>query len=181
MPDYKPNQFLRAFAVLALVAAVFVIVAIVATSGGGSGGGDDGKTRTQRIGKAGRQALRKGVWVVQPGDTLGAIALKTGIDQDRLEQLNPDLNPQVLSEGQRIQLRAEANAGQQVETTTTTTTKALSHRGQAAVSSGVWIVRSGDTLTKISDETGVDIDTLTQLNPGLNPETLSEGERIALR
>ncbi len=107
MPDYKPNQILRAFAVLALIAALVLVVLVVATSGGGSdsGGGKGGNAHKSRVTKAGRQAVRKGVWIVRPGDTLLAISLKTGIDQDTLLQLNPGLDPQTLLEGQRIALR----------------------------------------------------------------------------
>ena len=105
MPDYKPNQFVRVFAVLALIAAVVLVVAVVATSGGGGGDNSGDSQHKTHISKAGRRAIRKGVWVVQPGDTLGAISIKTGIDQAKLQQLNPDLDPQTLQEGQRIALR----------------------------------------------------------------------------
>jgi hypothetical protein len=106
MPDYKPNQFVRVFAVLALIAAVILVVAVVATSSGGGGDGDgNGDSHKSHITKTGQRALRKGVWVVQPGDTLGAISLKTGIDQTTLQTLNPDIDPQTLLEGQRIALR----------------------------------------------------------------------------
>lgn len=107
MPDYKPNQILRAFAVLALIAALVLVVLVVATSGGGSGGGGGGNAQKSKssISKAGERALQKGVWIVRPGDTVGAISLKTGIDEDTLLQLNPDLDPHALREGQRIALR----------------------------------------------------------------------------
>ena len=105
MPDYKPNQFVRVFAVLALIAALVLVVAIVATSGGGSDGGDNGSTQTVTVSKAGERAIRRGVWIVHSGDTLGSISVKTGIDVTRLQELNPDLDPQTLLEGQRIALR----------------------------------------------------------------------------
>ena len=106
MPDYKPNQFVRVFAVLALIAAVVLVVAVVATSGGGGGGDNNGDSQHKsHVSKAGRRAIRKGVWIVQPGDTLGAISIKTGIDVTKLQALNPDIDPQTLLEGQRIALR----------------------------------------------------------------------------
>jgi LysM repeat protein len=106
MPDYKPNQFVRAFAVLALIGALVLVVAVVATSDGGDGdGGGKGESHKTHVSKAGRQAVKKGVWIVQPGDTLGEISLKTGIDQETLQALNPDIDPQTLLEGQRIALR----------------------------------------------------------------------------
>ena len=107
MPDYKPNQFVRAFAVLALAAALVAIVAVIATSGGDSDGGNDNgsQVKTEGPSREGRQALDRGVWIVRPGDTLGHISEATGIDIDTITQLNPDLDPQTLPEGERIRLR----------------------------------------------------------------------------
>jgi LysM repeat protein len=105
MPDYKPNPAVRAFAVLALIAALALVIVVVAMSVGGSGGGDNGNSQQADVSKAGRQAVRKGVWIVRSGDTLGEISVKTGIDERTLLQLNPDLDPQALLEGQRIALR----------------------------------------------------------------------------
>ena len=105
MPDFKPNYFVRAFAVVALVAALVLVVVVVVTSSGGSDNGDNGNGHGPKVSKVGRKALRKGVWIVHTGDTLGEISVKTGIDQDTLLQLNPDLDPQALLEGQRIALR----------------------------------------------------------------------------
>ena len=105
MPDYKPNQIVRAFAVMALIAAFVLVVVIIATSGGGSGGNDNGNAQKVSVSKAGQRAVQRGVWIVHSGDTLGAISLKTGIDIATLQSLNPDLDPQTLLEGQRIALR----------------------------------------------------------------------------
>jgi LysM repeat protein len=105
MPDYKPNQFVRALAVIALIAAFVLVVVVVATSGGGSGSGDGGSAQKANVSKAGERAVRRGVWIVRSGDTLGAISVKTGIDETTLLALNPDLDPQALLEGQRIALR----------------------------------------------------------------------------
>jgi LysM repeat protein len=106
MPDYTPNPAVRAFAVLALVAAFVLVVAVVITSGGDSDD-DDAATleRTEPSSRRGEQAVKKGVWVVREGDTLGKISAVTEIDSDVLIQLNPDLDPQALLEGQRIALR----------------------------------------------------------------------------
>jgi hypothetical protein len=105
MPDYKPNQIVRALAVMALIAALLLVVVIVATSGGGSGGGDNGSAQQAKLSKAGQRAVRRGFWIVHSGDTLGSISVKTGIDVTTLQTLNPDLDPQTLLEGQRIALR----------------------------------------------------------------------------
>jgi LysM domain len=107
MPDYKPNQFVRAFAVMALVAALIAVAAVVITTSGGSDNGDGSaaQTKSNEPTKRGRHALDRGFWSVRSGDTLGKISEETGVDIDLLIQLNPDLDPQALLEGQRIDLR----------------------------------------------------------------------------
>jgi LysM repeat protein len=44
-------------------------------------------------------------YTVRAGDTLGAIAEKTGVAVTTLEDLNPGLDPQALVAGQKIKLR----------------------------------------------------------------------------
>jgi LysM repeat protein len=105
MPDYKPNYLLRAFAVVALFAALVLVAVVIVTSFGESDDGDNGNGGKADVSKVGRQAVRKGVWIVRSGDTLGEISLKTGIEETVLLQLNPDVDPQALQEGQRIALR----------------------------------------------------------------------------
>jgi LysM repeat protein len=107
MPDYKPNQFVRAFAVLALVAAVIAVAAVVITTSGSSDSGNGSGAQTKEKGptKRGRHALDRGVWIVRPGDTFGKISEATRVDIDTLIQLNPDVDPQALLEGQRIKVR----------------------------------------------------------------------------
>jgi LysM repeat protein len=105
MPDFKPNYFVRALAVIALIAALALVVVVIVTSSGGSSDGEKGDGGKAKVSKVGQKAVHKGVWIVHSGDTLGKISVKTGIDQATLMQLNPDLDPQALLEGQRIALR----------------------------------------------------------------------------
>jgi LysM repeat protein len=44
-----------------------------------------------------------------------------------------------------------------------------------------YVIKPGDSLSTISVKTGVPIDTLTALNPGLNPAALQSGQRLRLR
>jgi LysM repeat protein len=44
-------------------------------------------------------------YTVQPGDTPSSIAEETGVPLDDILRLNPDLDPQTLSPGQRIKIR----------------------------------------------------------------------------
>jgi LysM repeat protein len=44
-------------------------------------------------------------YVVTSGDTLGAIAARTGVSLAVLERLNPNISPNALQTGQRLRLR----------------------------------------------------------------------------
>lgn len=54
-------------------------------------------------------------------------------------------------------------------------------RGQRALNKGVWVVGKGDTLVSISEETGIELDELIQLNAAIDPQSLNTGQRISLR
>ena len=99
--DLRQN-FLRLLALVALVAAAVVVVVVVTTSLPESGSDENGKRATQEEGPKGPGDK---YYFVQPGDSLSTIAEKEGIELDTLEQLNPDLDPQTLSAGQRVRLR----------------------------------------------------------------------------
>jgi LysM repeat protein len=55
--------------------------------------------------REGQGKLPQDVYVVKTGDTLGSIAEKTGIPVEKLQELNPELDPQALVSGQKIKLR----------------------------------------------------------------------------
>ena len=47
----------------------------------------------------------RATYTVKLNDTLGRISAKTGVPVDRLQTLNPELDPQNLVVGQKIKLR----------------------------------------------------------------------------
>jgi LysM repeat protein len=121
MPTAKRTPA-RVLAPLALVAFGLALLLIVASAGGG----DDEpskdsatqqeqrdlelakeKRRRQKSDerREGQGKLPQGVYVVKTGDTLGSIAEKTGIPVEKLQELNPELDPQALVSGQKIKLR----------------------------------------------------------------------------
>ena len=57
-----------------------------------------------------------------------------------------------------------------------------SRKGERALEEGVWVVGEGDTLTLISDETGLSQDELIELNSDIDDisQGLTIGQRIAL-
>jgi LysM repeat protein len=107
----------RILAPIALVVFGIVVLIILTTAGGSDkSSSKSGPTRAEqrdlrlkkeRARQAQRQstALSKGVYIVKTGDTLGDIAVRTGVPVEKLQELNPNLDPQALVSGQRIKLR----------------------------------------------------------------------------
>jgi LysM repeat protein len=112
MPPERHRSLARLIAPAALLVFALAVVLIVL----GSGGADDTKkgkapptgknaaTTTSQAGPA-RRRRKSPTYTVRPGDTLGRIAEKTGVDVETLQTLNPSLDPQALVSGQKIKLR----------------------------------------------------------------------------
>jgi LysM repeat protein len=98
---------------MALVAFAVVVAAIVLGSGvlGDDEGADtsartsDLPTATERTTTAGRKQRRRATYTIKANDTLSGIAAETGTTVERLQELNPELDPQGLVAGQKIKLR----------------------------------------------------------------------------
>ena len=97
----------RLLAPLALIVVLIAIVAIVTANTG-----DDGNTRAGHEGADQRRRTPAATarapenpktYVVEEGDTLGAIAEKFDVSVKRLERLNPDIDPQTLERRTRAE------------------------------------------------------------------------------
>lgn len=91
----------RVAATLALIGATVALLVIIASAQQTSSEGSKKATTEQT--EVNRP--RKARYVVKEGDTLLGIAAKTGVSIERLQELNPEIDPQVLQAGQRIKLR----------------------------------------------------------------------------
>jgi teichoic acid transport system ATP-binding protein len=94
------------------VAFTFAFLLVLTTSGGDDGDGDGGSqaNRTEQREPAERTTTRRerrtpATYRVEVGDTLAGIAEKTGLTVERIQELNPDIDPQALVAGQELKLR----------------------------------------------------------------------------
>jgi LysM domain len=96
----------RIVAVIVLIAAFVVVVVVFAGALGGDSGGSDGHGHG-RSGHHARRAKHKAPksYVVESGDTLISIAHQTGVSVARIEELNPEVDPQILIAGETLKLR----------------------------------------------------------------------------
>ena len=111
MPRRSPARFLAPLALVAFLVALAVVVSSSGDPATGGSGADASATpgrnaatqdseRTGNRRRTGRRTYR-----VRPGDTPSTIAERTGVSLEELEALNPDIDPQQLTPGQRLRLR----------------------------------------------------------------------------
>jgi LysM repeat protein len=97
----NPVRYLAPIAlVVVIVATVMVVRAKVSTTHHGAP-----PHRASHLPVTHKAAARKTFYVVQSGDSLSAISVKTGIPVATLESLNPGVDPNALQTGQRLRLR----------------------------------------------------------------------------
>ena len=103
-------------------------------------------------------------YLVQPGDTLLAIAADTGVSLDRLVSLNNIKNPDVIIAGQNLSLVGSGSAAPAQDLANTVS----------------YTVKSGDTLWGIAQATGASLDALIQLNNLSDADQLTIGQVLRL-
>jgi N-acetylmuramoyl-L-alanine amidase len=105
-----------------------------------------------------------GAYVVQPGDTLSAIAARAGVSVDALAAAN-GLNPNAfLLTGTVLHLAGSSSSSGTAEPVSDTTTSS----GSGSGSGGSYVVQAGDTLSAIAARAGESVDALAAAN-GLDP------------
>lgn len=102
----RTSYVARLAAVIALAAAVVVVIVAISSS---LGGGSDSSSKQGRNG-GGHKTTKKhrtkaATYVVKSGDTLTAIAHRTGVPVVEILALNPEVDPQILIAGQTLKLR----------------------------------------------------------------------------
>jgi LysM repeat protein len=108
----------RLLAPIALITFVFALLIVVAGSDtdedSSSNGGNRASQQQGGVETTPEETTTTGgveprvsgtFYTVKTGDTLGGIAETVGIPITRLQELNPDLDPQALVSGQKIRLR----------------------------------------------------------------------------
>ena len=110
MAHRSPARFLAPIALVAFALALFVVVTSSQVSGGGSSStpnATDEQPAAQGDGETGRDDGKLGprFYRVKDGDTPSSIAEKTSTPLEQIEKLNPDIDPQTLTVGDRIRLR----------------------------------------------------------------------------
>ncbi|HHS49091.1 MAG TPA: LysM peptidoglycan-binding domain-containing protein [Desulfurella acetivorans] len=100
------------------------------------------------------------VYVVEKGDSAYNIAIKVGCSLEQLKKLNPNIDLASLNIGDRLILPNNAKITPNTQV------------------SNIYIVKSGDTASKIAYEYNIPLSELAKLNPRLNLSNINIGDRI---
>lgn len=111
---------------------------------------------------------------VRSGETLGSIATKYSTSVTEIMNLN-GLRSTNIYVGQRLKVNSSEATPSDSESTTPTPTPTNE------VTKKYYSVRAGDTFSKIAQRHGKSISQLQRLNPGVNINRLSVGQRIRVR
>jgi LysM repeat protein/3D (Asp-Asp-Asp) domain-containing protein len=117
--------------------------------------------------------------VVQPGDTLGRIAVHYGVSLAELVAVNAIANPDLIHPGQVLHLPG-APAAEPAPAAPEQRAELSARGGERPAEAAVHIVQPGDTLTWIARHYGVSVSDLLALNPLPNPNLLNIGQEIIL-
>ena len=112
MAARTPARFLAPIALVAFAFALYTVVQNARDDGGASSSSNTPAQTTPaksgsgtKSGKKSDKRHLKKAHRVQPGETPSSIALKYGVTVKQLEKLNPDMDPQALTVGERLRLR----------------------------------------------------------------------------
>lgn len=102
--EKRTSATARIAAVVALIGAVVLIAIVVSTASTGS----NSKSHHHHQHQAQKQKqprTKAKTYTVETGDTLTAIAHKTGVPVAEILALNPEVDPQILIAGQTLKLK----------------------------------------------------------------------------
>ncbi len=98
-------RLLAVLAIAAVAVATIVIVSSFKDESSDKPGKGNGKAHPAKPHREAPQRTKAKSYTVQSGDTLTAIAHKTGVTVAELQALNPEIDPQILIAGEVLKLR----------------------------------------------------------------------------
>jgi LysM repeat protein len=117
-------------------------------------------------------------YVIVKGDTLAVIAHKNGISLKALEEANPSVNPKKLQIGQKLQVPA----GTAMVATSSASGAAPAMTADAVstdASGSLYVVKSGDTLSKIAKSHGTSFKRIMAMND-LKTTSIRAGQKLKM-
>lgn len=116
-------------------------------------------------------------YVVVKGDTLGGIAHKYHISIKALENANPNIEPTRLQIGQKLTIPAPPQGA--ASTTASQTMSGASNETGTSMGGEIYVVKSGDTLTKIARQYHTTIRAIEEAN-NLTTTKIKVGQKLKI-
>ena len=107
----SPARLLAPISLIAFVLVLFIVIASSDTEDSSDSGNKISRQQSQQVSTTGETTttpepnVSGAFYTVKTGDTLAGIADQVGVPVTRLQELNPDLDPQTLVSGQKIRIR----------------------------------------------------------------------------
>lgn len=103
--EKRTSAAARLAAAIALLLAVLVVVVVASGALSGSDSSPGHKKGQSHVQSEKKPRTKAATYTVQSGDTLTAIAHRTGVPVAEILALNPEVDPQILIAGQTLKLR----------------------------------------------------------------------------
>ena len=112
-------------------------------------------------------------YTIKEGDLVGRVATRYGMSLAEIKRLNPDINVDRVSIGQKIRVKGKVSTPSNPQHTATE---------QTSSGEEVWhTVVKGDLVGRIASQYGTTTRRIKELNPNLNPDRISIGQRIRVK
>ena len=117
-------------------------------------------------------------YTIQSGDTLWKLSQAYGVSIQDILDVNPGINPQNLQIGSTLCIPT----AQTVPAPSGKTVPMTSEIQPVTCPKGTfgYTIQSGDTLWKLSQDYGVNIQDILDVNPGINPQNLQIGSTLCI-
>jgi LysM repeat protein len=101
-----PARWLAPLALVTVAVAVYAVVdnTLLKDDTSSNGSTTTQQSKPTKKTTASKKSRKRRMYTVRSGDTLSAIAVKTGVSLDTLQRLNPKLDADTLHAGQRVRL-----------------------------------------------------------------------------
>src|SRR5690349_6942537 len=103
--DKRSSATARIVAVTALAVGALVVVVAVGAALSDGGSSSSGHRHSSKVHRTAEKKHVPATYEIQSGDTLVSIAHNTGVPVRTIEELNPQVDPQILIAGETLKLR----------------------------------------------------------------------------
>lgn len=143
--------------------------------------GDGDKAKVEAAGNESQKSVAEGssadqeeVWhTVANGDLVSKIAYRYGTTVSKIRALNPNINIDRIAVGQRIKVKGTPAKGSESKSQAKSEVKSYKE---------VWYtVQKGDYIGKIAHKQGTTVAKIKELNPKLNVDRITVGQRIRVK